>query len=570
MLRELYNIDLVNENSPGGSMSCAKLRLPEGFPIISCVRALRFKWYFGILWIRAIGAHLSLHALLLVSYSTLTICAQDAAEKDPMRVHYETANRYLSAGDPEKAGTEYRVFLAEALHRVANAEAQVGRFDDAFSLFKEALNFQTADNQLRLDFAAASLDAERLTQAKDLAGQVVQRDPRNASARFLLGRILYDSEEYKHAKTQLEAAVALNSDFQTGYLLGKIYLLLRDEKSAGSLFDEMVAGLGDTAVLHTYFGRAYSLMDYPDQALDEFHKAMARDSHARDVHYYVALAYLRHEESTGYDKAIPEFQAELKNNPEDVRSLYMLGYIALKQRNLAEAEKELVQASALQPEDLNTLICLAETYMAAGRAGEAEARLQKAIAVSNAAPGQQSQVNRAHYLLGRVLMKQGRVEEAKQQMRMSASGGSLAADSGLAGEPRMISSGSLVQQESRERSADMAQSHSSDEMKKVDALREQMAPAIADGYNNLGALAAMHHDYKTAMQMFEQSGIWNPKLEGLDRNVGMAAFYAGEYDKALPLLQRHLESHPEDAAVRSALDEMFKKRSAGKRAMPPN
>jgi len=169
-----------------------------------------------------------------------------------------------------------------------------------------------------------------------------------------------------------------------------------------------------------------------------------------------------------------------------------------------------------------------------------------------------------------VLMKQGRVEEAKQQMRMSASGGSLAADSGLAGEPRMISSGSLVQQESRERSADMAQSHSSDEMKKVDALREQMAPAIADGYNNLGALAAMHHDYKTAMQMFEQSGIWNPKLEGLDRNVGMAAFYAGEYDKALPLLQRHLESHPEDAAVRSALDEMFKKRSAGKRAMPPN
>src|SRR5262249_49401823 len=157
----------------------------------------------------------------------------------------------------------------------------------------------------------------------------------------------------------------------TGYLLGKAYLLLHDEKDARTLFNEMIAGLGDAALLHIYFGRAYSLMDYPDQAYEEFHKAITRDPHARDAHYYLALAYLRHDETTGYARAIPEFQAELKIDPNDVRSHYMLGYIALKQRNFAEAESELSQAAALQPNDVNTLLNLAEAYTGKNQFGEA-------------------------------------------------------------------------------------------------------------------------------------------------------------------------------------------------------
>lgn len=528
----------------------------------------RFAGIFGN-FSDAIGVRALLVALLVAGPSLLFGATPSGPQDDPMRAHYDAANRSLNAGDHKNAEVEYRAFLAEAIHRVANAEAKVERFDDAFALFKEALSFQPKDNELELDYAAASLDAERLKQAKEAADQVVERDPRNARARFLLGRILYDSEDYQQAKVQLEAAVALNSDFQTGYMLGKTYLLLHEEKNARTLFDEMISGLGDTALLHTYFGRAYSLMDYPDLALEEFHKAIARDSHARDVHYYLALAYLRHDESTGYAKAIPEFQAELKNNPDDVRSHYMLGYIALKQRNFAEAEKELSKAASLEPEDLNTLICLAETYVSEDRARDAEATLQKAIATSSANSGQSNQISRAHYLLGRLLMKQGRVEEAKVQMRTSASGGSGSVEGGPAGEPRMISSGSLVQQESRERSGEAGQVASADERRKVEEFKGQMAPAIANGYNNLGALAAMDHDYKAAVQMFEASGSWDPNVEGLDRNIGMAAFYAGDYDKAMPPLQRYLSAHPGDTAARGALDEATKKQS-GRKDLPPS
>ncbi len=190
--------------------------------------------------------------------------------------------------------------------------------------------------------------------------------------------------------------------------------------------------------------------------------------------------------------------------------------------------------------------------------------MQKAIATSDVNSSQKNQRSRAHYLLGRLLIKQGRVEEAKQQMRMSASGDSGAVQAGPASEARIISSGSLVQQESRERSGEAAPVHSADERRRVEELREQIAPAIADGYNNLGALAAMGHDYKAALQLFEASGVWDPKVEGLDRNIGMAAFYAGDYDKAVPLLERYLSAHPGDTAARGALDEATKKRSSGK------
>jgi tetratricopeptide (TPR) repeat protein len=325
----------------------------------------------------------------------------------------------------------------------------------------------------------------------------------------------------------------------------------------------MVAGLGDTALIHIYFGRAYSLMDYPDQAVAEFKKAIARDNHAVDAHYYLALAYLRHDESAGYGKAIPEFQAELNVNPNDVRSHYMLGYIALKQNRFADAESELSQAAALQPQDLNTLVNLAEAYIGENRVKDAEAELRKAIQIAGNGPAQR-QTGRAHYLLGRLLMKSGRDQEAKQEMAISAQQeDTRGMSSGPATEARAISSSSLAQQEQQDRSGPAASS-SPDEVKKVEEMKGQLDPLVAEGYNDLGALAAGKQQYSSALRLFEKASAWDPRLEGLDRNLGMAAFYAEEYDKVAQPLGRYLEGHPDDKTARAALEEAQKRMGPGK------
>jgi Flp pilus assembly protein TadD len=52
-------------------------------------------------------------------------------------------------------------------------------------------------------------------------------------------------------------------------------------------------------------------------------------------------------------------------------------------------------------------------------------------------------------------------------------------------------------------------------------------------------------------------------LEGLDLNWGRAAFLDGQYEQAIPPLERYLRLHPDSAEARSALAsslEMEKKR----------
>jgi len=478
---------------------------------------------------------------------------------DPLKLHSDAAGRYQNAGDLEHAAAEYKAFLSEALHRVANGEAGVGLFEPAMALLDEGLKLTPASKDLRLDYARVALDAEKLARAKELAAEAVRSDPRDAQARYLLGRVLFHLQDYKGAREQLEAAVAANPDFNTGYLLGRVYLVLHQEKQARTLFDEMIAGLGDTSLLHIYFGRAYSLLDYPEQAVEEFHKAMAKDGHAMDAHYYLALAYLRHDESAGYAKAVPEFQAELKINPNDVRSRYMLGYIALKQNRYGEAETELSQAAALQSQDLNTLVNLAEVYIALDRSAEAEAMLRKEISLAQSA-GDQRRNGRAHYLLGRMLVKAGKREEAKQEMAIAAQqDDTRGMSSGPAAEARVIGSSSLAQQETPDRSEHPAAHAAPEELQKLEQFKAQVTPAIAEAYNNLGALAAGNRSFPEAVGWFEKASSWNPQLEGLDRNLGMAAFYAREWNKAEKPLQRYVVSHADDTAAQTALEETLKR-----------
>jgi tetratricopeptide (TPR) repeat protein len=477
-----------------------------------------------------------------------------AQQEDSLKTHYEAAVRYAASGDQERAASEYKAFVAECLHRIGNGEASAGDFTSALSRFDEAMVLSPQDKDLRTDYVRVSLDAEKLPQARTVARELVRADPKDAQERFLLGSVLFHLEDFAAAKEQLEAAVALNSDFKTGYLLGRTYLVLHEEKQARSLFDEMIAGLGDTPLIHIYFGRAYSLMDYPDQADDEFKKAIAKDSRAPDAHYYRALAYLRHDESVGYAKAIPEFEAELRINPDDVRSCYMLGYIALKQGRFAQAETLLVKASTLQPKDVNTLINLAEVYNAEARTSEAEATLRRAIAASAETKGGE-QSGRARYLLGRLLMKAGRVEEAKAEIAIAAQQPDTSGmASGPAAEARVINSSSLAQQEAQDRSAsDDSKGVPSVEGARVAAFKKDLNPALGQAYNALGVFAAGKQDFAAASQFFEKSAEWNPAQDGLDRNMGMAAFYAGRYDRAANVLARYVSTHPNDRAASAAL-----------------
>src|SRR5205814_9508795 len=173
------------------------------------------------------------------------------------------------------------------------------------------------------------------------------------------------------------------------------------------------------------------------------------------------------------------------------------------------------------------LIYVGQIYSDANRDDEAETTLRKALGVSSSSSQNDYLIGRAHYVLGRVLLKAGKSDEGKRELEASQvirdkmNRPDSTRDSKLKSDPELANV-------SHEQS--MGQSPSQVQVppqarEQMQAYLDQLKPAIADSYNNLGVIQAGRKDFVAASQNFRKAGEWDPSLETLDRNWGMAAFY---------------------------------------------
>jgi tetratricopeptide (TPR) repeat protein len=494
--------------------------------------------------------------VLLLLGALPTIAAQVKAKPnstksvgEPLQQHYDAARTFQISGDQQQAATEYKAFLAEALRQIGDADVNAERYEDANKLFSEALTLAPENADVNLDYAGLRLQEGKPKEAQALAERAIQLAPGNARAQYMLGAALFQQQQYAGAKEHLEKAVVTEPKFEVGYLLGITYIKLNDLNRATLLFNEMAVGLGDTPQIHVLFGRAYREGDFLDQAIGELHMALAKDAKIKVAHYLLAMAYLERDGDSGFGEAVPELEAELKVRPDDARTHYMLGYIALKRHDARQAEEELARASQLDPENPDPLISLGQVYSDAGRLPEAEKTFRRAIAVTKDPSRNSYQVNRAHYALGRILLQTGREDEGKKELQISAE---------LRDKPHPERRGmgglaDAATDDAKGGAAVPGAGLSPAQLKASSALAEEFRPAIADSYNNLGVIAAGNKDYVAAMGYFEKAGFWNPALETLDRNLGMAAFYASQFERAIGPLGNHIDHHPDDLRARAAL-----------------
>src|SRR6266702_3279222 len=486
-------------------------------------------------------------------------CAGQAAkapDPDALQQHYQAARTFAVGGDTERAATEYKAFLAEAMTQMANARAHASNFESAFQLFEEAIQVAPDSPLIREGYSTALVLGGEAERAKAQAAKAVELAPKDADAQALLVEILYQAADYDGAKQHLEAAAtAMKGDltFRVGYSLALTYLKLNDVNRAALLFDEMQIGLGNTAPLHVYFGHAYLMTQNFDRAITEFKRALEKDPKVKEAHYWLGLAYLSRDEDKGWDENSAEDRAEIQNNPDDFRPHYDLGNIALKLHRTEEAERELKRASEIQPGNPDPLIALGELLISQRRLPEAEAAMSKAISLTKDVSRAGYQINRAYYVLGRIQVETGRREDGVKNLKMAAElrdktqAPAANRDTGAAAAQERIAEAKPMRTE---------EPHSTlppEQQKQLDAYFDRLKPAIADAYNNLGVAAGAHNDFAGAMNYFRKAGQWYPTLETLDRNLGMSAFHAGNYQDAILPLWHALERNPNDERVRAAL-----------------
>jgi tetratricopeptide (TPR) repeat protein len=509
-------------------------------------------------------------ASLLVLVGSLCTSAQQfptpatAQDDSILQRRYDAAQKFQSAKDLEHAAQQYKIFIADALGEFALGHARAGQYDKAANDFDTALTLVPDFPAMKIQYARVALDSGNLDHAKLIASGVIQDYPNNprasADAHAILGRVLLKANEDTKAKEQFEAAVALDPTFENGYELAVADLNLGDGPGAAKIFLEMLASFGDTAAIHMYFGQAYGRSDFQDDAVAEFKKAIAADDKLPGVHYSLAAAYL----STSGSSKLPEAEAELKKeivlSPKYAAAYAALGHLVAQQHDPAtqlEAETYLKRATELDPTSPDGFLYLGQFYSDARRLAEAEAALRQSIALTTDVSRNAYQVQKAHYLLGRILMQTGQPEEGKKEIAISQS----LLQENLQRDQNQLSDYLQTKRTAQaastlapampmtveDRTVDPAAAH------QVEQLEKQLGPAIADSYNNLGAIAGSQGNYASALQSFERAAEWNPDLPGLDVNWGHAAFSAGAFTQAIIPLRHYLEAHPQDNDARAQL-----------------
>ena len=522
-----------------------------------------------VLFLASLGLAQAPHPKAVPRKAPATTPKPKPSPADNFQQHYDAARTFQISGDQDHAAAEYVLFLSGALRSSAKASVELGETDRALGLFEQALKVSPNDGEASLDCAQFLFQQEKLPEARALAEKVLAAAPDNARAQTLLGQILFAQKDYRAAREKLEQAVVSAPSFDTGYLLGITYIQLGDFNRARLVFDDLVNGFGDTARLHMMFGAAYKEGGWEalDNAILELQKALAKDSSAPRAHFLIALAYMDRDGDAAFPQVATELQAELKINPNDSRSHYLLGYIAMKQHDAKTAENELLRSTHLDPKNPDPLIYLGQIYSDAGRDADAEAALRQALSLSGNAPSTDYLIGRGHYVLGRLLLKAGKRDEgekeltASQQIRDQMNRPESVQNSAHApASASQASQKKKIDPELGSVSEDAPTGRPAPPVavppQAAEAMRAYVAdlkPAVADAYNNLGVIQAGKKDFKGAAANFRQAGEWNPALPTVDRNWGMAAFYAGQFGEAAPPLARQLQKKPDDVRARAAL-----------------
>ena len=469
--------------------------------------------------------------------------------KSPVQQHYDEAFRLQDEGELERADAEHKAFLAALLHQIANARANLGIYSQAVPVYDEALGLMPNSIDLNLDYAAAALDGFDWNKAKTLASTTLEflkrnGQPPNPAAISLLAQAMMGLGEYKEAVEQFKTLADLQPGFESSYALAGAYLALGDKANGSKIFTEMQAQFGDTAELHFRLGKLYGQATFYEDAVHEFKMAIAKNDQLPGAHFSLGATYMMQSGEPSYGEAEPELRKELTVDSRQPLVYIALGRIELIQHRFADAESDLKHAIELDPLNTAAYALLGQLYTELGRIDDAEAAFRKQIAITMVPAKNEYEVERAHFCLGRLLIKQGDLANGRKELDISRD---LLIEKAQQAESRLHGNTVFKLQNGKTHEANP------EEIEEQEKLESEAGQMIASSYDSLGVHAATAGDFGAAASYFRRAAHWDLKLGNIDNKWGRAAFAAGNYSDAVGPLNRALALHPEDDGIRSML-----------------
>src|SRR2546426_8243035 len=227
----------------------------------------------------------------------------------------------------------------------------------------------------------------------------------------------------------------------------------------------------------------------------------------------------QHFEKQEWEKSRSAAVKALEINPALADAEVLLGLVATAQARLQEAEKHLLRAVSLQPQNDRTQSYLASVYLQQKRFAEARQGFHKVLKLN---PGNQS----ASYNLGLIALIQEKPAEALPYFEKVHQ----TDPSDVAALTGMLDSQLLLQREPEARLS----------TRKLQALLKPQDPR----FFQVSTLLALHGEFTSAIPLMEQVRQVFPQSYDVSYNLALAYFRSKNPDKAAEALQSLLSQQP--------------------------
>ena len=449
---------------------------------------------------------------------------------DDLALRELEAGLFVAAGETEKAEAAYRRILAltgdqgpEAAavrNRLARLLVDAKRDAEAASLIEKTLQDSPRDAEALQLRAVLALRENNARQAVTDLRAVLGQFPDRVTAYRLLGLAHVQLEEHALAIDAFERAIELAPSDPLAYLqLSELRVRTGDNEGALATLQRLLEKVPDNAAAQLAIAR----IQFSSQDWDALRTTAQRIRSTRPDHplgdYLTGLVLQRQGQ---HAEAVAAFERALAIKPDSIEPLVGLARSQLALGAPDQAEQRVLQVLQGNPNSLVALNLLGDIYIAKGDAAKAIERFDEATRFHPKSP-------RAYDRLAQLQIGEGNLAVARRTLERGI------AETGRNGYLVFLLA-TLI-----ERTGDMQAA--------MQAYAEvvERYPDAKVAANNLAALLAVHDGSPAALDraMGLASQLADSDVPEFLDTLGWVHFLRGEFDKALPYLERAVAERPQ-------------------------
>jgi Tfp pilus assembly protein PilF len=353
---------------------------------------------------------------LLLSLLAAAACLSQSAEdqRAVFAAHIQKAKQFLDEKRPDLAIPELQA-AAEIDPQSVETQGNLGvllyfqgKPAEAITHLRTAVNLQPGMSKIQGLLGLAELRTHDTAQGrKDLEAVFPQiAEPKfKVEVGLELISLYTQSSELEQASTviaQLRKTAPDNPE-----VLYAAYRTYADLSGESMLALSLTAP--DSAQMHQLLAHEAFRQGNTNAAIAQYRKAIAIDPHLPGVHFELAELLNTSTDDAVKRDAEKEFRTALVEDPQNEKAMLRLAEIVASRGDIQQSIEEYTKAVELQPSDADAKLGLAKALMDTNHNEKAQALLEQAVQLdpTNAT---------AHYRLGTLYRKMGRLDDSKREM----------------------------------------------------------------------------------------------------------------------------------------------------------